>query len=61
MVINAEVDGLKQFIEVKNRRIEKLEQVIEERDNSWFTPIVAIASFTLGVATTVGITYAVNR
>jgi len=60
-ILNAEVEGLKQFVEVKNRRISKLEEVIEEHNNSWFTPIVAIASFALGVATTIGITYAVNK
>jgi hypothetical protein len=60
-ILNAEIEGLKQFVEVKNRRISKLEEVIEEHNNSWFTPIVAIASFALGVATTIGITYAVNK
>ena len=60
-ILNAEVEGLKQFVEVKNRRISKLEQVIEEHNTSWFTPVVAIASFALGVATTIGITYAVNK
>ena len=60
-ILNAEVEGLKQFVEVKNRRINKLEQVIEEHNTSWFTPVVAIASFALGVATTIGITYAVNK
>lgn len=60
-ILNAEIEGLKQFVEVKNRRINKLEEVIEEHNNSWFTPIVAIASFALGVATTIGITYAVNK
>ena len=60
-ILNAEVEGLKQFVDVKNRRITKLEQVIEEHNTSWFTPVVAIASFALGVATTIGITYAVNK
>ena len=60
-ILNAEIEGLKQFVEVKNRRINKLEEVIEEHNNSWFTPIVAITSFALGVATTIGITYAVNK
>lgn len=60
-ILNAEIEGLKQFVEVKNRRISKLEEVIEEHNNSWFTPIIAIASFALGVATTIGITYAVNK
>ena len=60
-ILNAEIEGLKQFVEVKNRRISKLEEVIEEHNNSWFTPVVAIASFALGVATTIGITYAVNK
>ena len=60
-ILNAEISGLKQFVEVKNRRIAKLEEVVEEHNNSWFTPIVAIASFALGVATTIGITYAVNK
>lgn len=60
-ILNAEIEGLKQFVEVKNRRINKLEEVIEEHNNSWFTPIVAIASFALGVVTTIGITHAVNK
>lgn len=60
-ILNAEIEALKQFAETKNRRISKLEEIIEENNNSWFTPIVAAASFVLGVATTIGITYAVNK
>lgn len=60
-ILKAEIDGLTQFVDVKNRRIRALEEVIHERDASWFTPVVAISSFVLGVITTVGITYAVNR
>lgn len=60
-ILNAEIEGLKQFVEVKNRRIQKLEQVVEDHNNSWFTPILAISSFALGVFMTVGITYAVNK
>lgn len=60
-VLNAEIEGLNQFILVKNKRINKLEEVIEDHNNSWFTPVVAIASFALGVFVTVGITYAVNK
>ena len=39
----------------------EVEEIIDESNNSWFVPVVAIASFALGVATTVGITYAVNK
>ena len=60
-ILNAEIGGLNQFLVVKNKRIEKLEEVIEEHNNSWFTPVVAVASFALGVFMTVGITYAVNK
>ena len=60
-ILNAEISGLNQFLVVKNKRIEKLEEVIEEHNNSWFTPVVAVASFALGVFITVGITYAVNE
>ena len=60
-ILKAEIDGLTQFVDVKNKRIRALEEVIHERDASWFTPVVAISSFVLGVITTVGITYAVNR
>jgi len=60
-ILRAEIDGLTQFVDVKNKRIKALEEVIHERDASWFTPVVAISSFILGVITTVGITYAVNR
>lgn len=60
-ILRAEIDGLTQFVDVKNRRIKALEEVIHERDASWFTPVVAISSFILGVITTVGITYAVNK
>jgi len=60
-ILKAEIDGLSQFVDVKNKRIRALEEVIHERDASWFTPVVAISSFVLGVITTVGITYAVNR
>lgn len=60
-ILNAEIDGLNQFLVVKNKRIEKLEEVIEEHNNSWFTPVLAISSFVLGVFMTVGITYAVNK
>jgi hypothetical protein len=49
------------FVEVKNKRINRLEEIIDKNNNSWFVPVVAIASFALGVATTVGITYAVNK
>jgi hypothetical protein len=60
-ILKAEMDGLSQFVEVKNKRINRLEEIINENNNSWFIPVVAIASFVVGVATTVGITYAVNK
>ena len=60
-ILKAEIDGLNQFVEVKNKRINRLEEIIDENNNSWFIPVVAIASFVVGVATTVGITYAVNK
>ncbi len=60
-ILKAEIDGLNQFVEVKNKRINRLEEIIDENNNSWFVPVVAIASFVVGVATTVGITYAVNK
>ena len=60
-ILKAEMDGLSQFVEVKNKRINRLEEIIDENNNSWFIPVVAIASFVVGVATTVGITYAVNK
>lgn len=60
-LLKSEVEGLNQFLETKDRRIESLEKIVEESSNSWFVPVVAIASFALGVATTVGITYAVNK
>lgn len=60
-ILKAEIDGLSQFVEVKNKRINRLEEIIDESNNSWFVPVVAIASFVVGVATTVGITYAVNK
>mgnify|MGYP003649414025 FL=1 len=60
-ILKAEMDGLSQFVEVKNKRINRLEEIINENNNSWFVPVVAIASFVVGVATTVGITYAVNK
>ena len=60
-ILKAEIDGLNQFVEVKNKRINRLEEIIDESNNSWFVPVVAIASFVVGVATTVGITYAVNK
>lgn len=60
-ILKAEIDGLSQFVEVKNKRINRLEEIIDENNNSWFVPVVAIASFVVGVATTVGITYAVNK
>ena len=55
-ILKAEIDGLN-----KNKRINRLEEIIDENNNSWFVPVVAIASFVVGVATTVGITYAVNK
>ena len=60
-ILKAEIDGLNQFVEVKNKRINRLEEIIDKNNNSWFAPVVAIASFVVGVATTVGITYAVNK
>ena len=60
-ILKAEIDGLSQFVEVKNKRINRLEEIIDENNNSWFVPVIAIVSFALGVATTVGITYAVNK
>lgn len=60
-ILKAEMDGLNQFVEVKNKRINRLEEIIDKNNNSWFVPVVAIASFVVGVATTVGITYAVNK
>ena len=60
-ILKAEIGGLNQFVQVKNKRINRLEEIIDKNNNSWFVPVVAIASFVVGVATTVGITYAVNK
>ena len=60
-ILKAEIDGLNQFVEVKNKRIDRLEEVIDNNNSSWFVPVVAIASFVVGAFTTIGITYAVNK
>ena len=39
-ILKAEMDGLSQFVEVKNKRINRLEEIIDENNNSWFVPVV---------------------
>ena len=48
-ILKPEMDGLNQFVEVKNKRINRLEEIIDKNNNSWFVPVVAIASFVVGV------------
>ena len=61
MLIESEAHGLSQIIKTKDSRIAELEKIVEDSNNSWTVPLVAVASFVLGVTITVGITYAVNR
>ena len=61
LLIESEANGLSQIIKTKDSRIAELEKIVEDGNNSWTVPLVAVASFVLGVTVTVGITYAVNR
>lgn len=61
LLIQSEVDGLSQIITTKNNRITELESIVEDNNNSWTVPLVAVASFVLGVTITVGITHVVNK
>ena len=61
LLIRSEAHGLSQIIKTKDSRIEELERIIEDSNNSWTVPLVAVASFVLGVTITVGVTYAVNK
>ena len=61
LLIESEAKGLSQIIKTKDSRIAELEKIVEDSNNSWTVPLVAVASFVLGVTVTVGITYAVNR
>lgn len=61
LLVQSEVDSLNQIIKTKDSRVIELEKIIEDNSNSWTVPLVAVASFVLGVTMTVGITYAVNK
>mgnify|MGYP003335270550 CR=1 FL=1 len=60
-LMTTEIHGLNKILATKNSRIEELERIVEDANDSWAIPVVGIASFILGVTITVGITYAVNR
>lgn len=60
-LLTSEVHGLNKILATKNSRIEELERIVEDANDSWAVPVVGIASFILGVTITVGITYAVNK
>ena len=60
-LLQSEIGGLNSIMLVKNKRIDELEEIIEDSNNSWTVPIIAVASFVLGVSITVGVTYAVNK
>ena len=61
ITLDTEREGFQKTIEVKNKEIEQLNKIIEKKPGSNALVWGIVGGFVAGVATTVGITYAVNQ
>ena len=61
ITLDTEREGFQKTLEVKNREIEQLNKIIKKKPGTNALVWGVIGGFAVGVATTVGITYAVNK
>ncbi len=61
ITLDTEREGFQKTIEVKNKEIEQLNNIIAKKPGTNALLWGVIGGFAVGVATTVGITYAVNK
>ena len=61
ITLNTEREGFQKTLEVKNKEIEQLNRIIAKKPGTNTLVWGIIGGFAVGVATTVGITYAVNK
>ena len=61
ITLDTERESFQETLEVKNREIEQLNKIIKKKPGTNALVWGVIGGFAVGVATTVGITYAVNK
>jgi hypothetical protein len=61
ITLDTEREGFQKTLEVKNKEIEQLNRIIAKKPGTNALLWGVIGGFAVGVATTVGITYAVNK
>jgi len=61
ITLDTEREGFQKTLEVKNKEIEQLNRIIAKKPGTNTLVWGIIGGFAVGVATTVGITYAVNK
>ncbi len=61
ITLNTEREGFQKTLEVKNKEIEQLNRIIAKKPGTNALLWGVIGGFAVGVGTTVGITYAVNK
>mgnify|MGYP003979907217 FL=1 len=61
ITLDTEREGFQKTLEVKNREIEQLNKIIAKKPGTNALLWGIMGGFAVGVATTVGITYAVNK
>jgi hypothetical protein len=61
ITLSTEREGFQKTLEVKNKEIEQLNRIIAKKPGTNALMWGVIGGFAVGVATTVGITYAVNK
>ena len=61
ITLDTEREGFQKTLEIKNREIEQLNKIIAKKPGTNALLWGIIGGFAVGVATTVGITYAVNK
>ena len=61
ITLSTEREGFQKTLEVKNKEIEQLNRIIAKKPGTNALLWGVIGGFAVGVATTVGITYAVNK
>ena len=61
ITLSTEREGFQKTLEVKNKEIEQLNRIIKKKPGTNALLWGIIGGFAVGVGTTVGITYAVNK
>ena len=61
ITLNTEREGFEKTLEVKNKEIEQLNRIIKRKPGTNALVWGIVGGFVVGIATTVGITYAVNQ